>query len=122
MVGVKGIAVFKSVGLHVASDALALGNLAGVPHPAGGALVVSGDDPWSDSTQVPADSRFLFEHLRVPVIEPANPQELKDWVAHAFDLSAASKLYMGMMVTVAAGRWWRHRDLPRKPLAGYFHT
>ncbi len=101
MVGVKGIAVFKSVGLHVASDALALGNLSGIPHPAGGAVVVSGDDPWSDSTQVPADSRFLFEHLRVPVMEPANPQELKDWVAHAFDLSAASKLYMGMMVTVA---------------------
>ena len=31
MVGVKAIAVFKSVGLHVASDALALGNLAGIP-------------------------------------------------------------------------------------------
>ena len=101
MVGVKGIAVFKSVGLHVAADALALGNLAGIPHPSGGAIVVSGDDPWSDSTQVPADSRFLFEHLRVPVLEPANPQELKDWVAFGFDLSAASKLYIGMMVTVA---------------------
>ncbi len=101
MVGVRGIAVFKSVGLHVASDALALGNLAGVPHATGGAVVVSGDDPWSDSTQVPADSRFLFEHLRVPVMEPSNPQELKDWVAHAFDLSVAAKLYVGMMVTVA---------------------
>jgi len=101
MVGVKGIAVFKSVGLHVASDALAIGNLSGIPHPGGGALVVSGDDPWSDSTQVPADSRFLFEHLRVPVLEPSNSQELKDWVAHAFDLSVAARLYVGMMVTVA---------------------
>ncbi len=101
MVRVKVIAVFTSIGLHVAADALALGNLAGIPHPGGGAVVVSGDDPWSDSTQVPADSRFLFEHLRVPVMEPANSQELKDWVALAFDLSTAVKLYIGMMVTVA---------------------
>ena len=101
MVGVKGLVVFKSVGLHVAADALALGNLGGVPHPGGGAVVVSGDDPWCESTQVPVDSRFLFEHLRVPVFEPANPQELKDWVAHAFDLSVAAGLYIGIMVTVA---------------------
>src|ERR1043165_5244974 len=100
MVGVKSIAVFKSVGLHVASDALALGNLAGIPFETGGAVIVSGDDPWSDSTQVPADSRFLYEHLRVPVLEPSNPQELKDWVAHAFDLSVAAKLYVGLAVTV----------------------
>src|SRR5690606_22301579 len=97
MVGVKGIAVFKNVGLHVASDALALGNLAGIPFETGGAVIVSGDDPWSDSTQVPADSRYLFEHLRCPVIEPANSQELKDWVAHAFDLSVHSKLYLGYL-------------------------
>jgi indolepyruvate ferredoxin oxidoreductase len=100
MVGVKGMAVFKSVGLHVASDALALGNLAGIQQPGGGAVICSGDDPWSDSTQVPADSRFLFETLRCPVMEPASPQELKDWVGHAFDLSAASSLYIGYLVTV----------------------
>src|SRR6476660_790152 len=100
MVGVKAIAVFKSVGLHVASDALALGNLAGIPFETGGAVIVSGDDPWSDSTQVPADSRFLFEHLRCPVLEPSNSQELKDWIAHAFDLSVHAKLYIGFLVTV----------------------
>ncbi len=55
MSGLRAITVMKSVGLHVASDALALGNLAGA-HPDGGAVVVCGDDPWSDSTQVPADS------------------------------------------------------------------
>ncbi len=100
MVGVKGIAVFKNVGLHVAADALALGNLAGVPFETGGAVIVSGDDPWSESTQVPADSRFLFEHLRCPVLEPTNSQELKDWISCAFDLSVRSKLYIGYSVTV----------------------
>src|SRR5437868_14687403 len=47
MSGLRGVAVMKSVGLHVASDALALGNLAGA-HPDGGAVIICGDDPWND--------------------------------------------------------------------------
>jgi len=94
----RAMAVFKSVGLHVASDALALGNLAG-PHREGGAVIVVGDDPWSESTQVPADSRFLFRHLFVPVIEPSTPQEVKDYVGAAFKLSQASGLYLGYILT-----------------------
>lgn len=94
----RAMAVFKSVGLHVASDALALGNLAG-PHPEGGAVIVVGDDPWSESTQVPADSRFLYRHLFVPVIEPSTPQEIKDYVGAAFSLSRASGLYLGYIIT-----------------------
>ncbi|MFI5378068.1 MAG: DUF6537 domain-containing protein [Tepidisphaerales bacterium] len=98
MIACRGLIAMKSVGLHVASDALALANLAGV-HPEGGAVVVSGDDPWCDSTQVPADSRFLFQHLRMPVVEPGSPQELKDWVNLCFKLSRASGLYIGYLVT-----------------------
>jgi len=94
----RAMAVVKSVGLHVASDALALGNLAG-PHREGGAVVVSGDDPWSESTQVPADSRFLFRHHQVPVIEPSTPQEIKDYVNVAFKLSRAAGLYLGYVLT-----------------------
>src|SRR5665213_2804520 len=86
MAACRGIAVMKSVGVHVASDALALGNLAGA-HPQGGAVIIMGDDPWCDSTQVPADSRFLCEHLRMAVVEPGTPQELKDWIDLSFKLS-----------------------------------
>jgi indolepyruvate ferredoxin oxidoreductase len=96
----RGIVAFKSVGTHVGSDALALGNLAGA-HPQGGAIVISGDDPWCDSTQVPADCRFLFEHLRIPVVEPGNAQELKDWVDLSFKLSRAAGCYIGYIVTTA---------------------
>jgi indolepyruvate ferredoxin oxidoreductase len=98
MAGCRAIAAFKSVGVHVASDALALGNLGGA-HPDGGAVIVCGDDPWCDSTQVPADSRFLCEHLRMAVVEPGSPQELKDWVALSFELSRAAGLYVGYVVT-----------------------
>src|SRR5229473_2397857 len=94
----RGICAMKSVGLHVAADALALGNLAGA-HPQGGALVVIGDDPWSDSTQVPADSRYLCKHLLMPVLEPSDNQELKDWIDVGFRLSREANLFIGYIVT-----------------------
>jgi indolepyruvate ferredoxin oxidoreductase len=96
----RAIAAFKSVGTHVAADALALGTLAGA-HPEGGAVIVMGEDPWCDSTQVPADSRYLCEHLRMPVVEPGTPQELKDWISLSFKLSQAAGLYIGYIVTVS---------------------
>src|SRR5688500_720071 len=100
MAPMRAICTFKSVGTHVASDALALGPLAGA-HPDGGAVIISGEDPWCDSTQVPADSRFLFEHLRMPVVEPGTLQELKGCIDLSFKLSRAAGLYIGYIVTVA---------------------
>ncbi len=97
-VGARAMIVVKSVGAHVASDALALGNLAGA-HPDGGGVVVYGDDPWSDSTQVPADSRFISRHLFIPVVEPADPQEVKDFVDLALRLSRGSGLLAGYVLT-----------------------
>ncbi|MHC4294371.1 MAG: thiamine pyrophosphate-dependent enzyme, partial [Planctomycetota bacterium] len=98
VIGCRGIIVVKSVGVHVAADALALGNLAGAD-PDGGAVVVYGDDPWSDSTQVAADSRYISKHLYIPVIEPATPQEVKDYVDLAFKVSRAAELYSGFILT-----------------------
>jgi indolepyruvate ferredoxin oxidoreductase len=100
MLPCKAIAVMKSVGVHVASDALALGNLAGA-NPDGGAVTIMGDDPWCDSTQVPADSRFLCEHLRMAVVEPGTAQEMKDWIDLSFKLSRAAGIYIGYIVTTA---------------------
>ena len=98
MHGLRAMCVMKSVGLHVATDALAIGNLAGA-HPEGGVVVVMGDDPWSDSTQVPADSRYLCKHIYMPILEPTTNQEMKDWVDLAFKLSRESELYIGYLVT-----------------------
>lgn len=99
MAGLRAICAFKSVGMHVASDALALGVLAGTQMESGG-LIITGDDPWCDSTQVPADSRYLAEHCRLPILEPSNAQELKDWVAVAFKLGQAGQIFIGYLVTV----------------------
>ena len=95
---VRAMIAIKSVGVHVAADALALGSLAG-PHPDGGAIVVYGDDPWSDSTQVPADSRYISRHLYIPIIEPSDGQEVKDFVDLAFKLSRRGGVFVGYIVT-----------------------
>ena len=105
MAGCRAITAFKSVGLHVASDALALGVLAGTKEGndgsggSSGGLIICGDDPWSDSTQVPADSRYLAEHVRMPTIEPSSPQEVKDWVNLGFKLGKAGQIYIGYLIT-----------------------
>ena len=77
MESIRAVTVMKSVGAHVASDALALGNMAGTG-PGGSAVAVFGDDTWSEGTQVPADSRFIAKHLYMPIIEPSTFQEMKD--------------------------------------------
>lgn len=96
MANIRAIAFMKSVGMHVASDSLAISNLAGTT---GGAVVVVGDDTWSYSTQVPVDSRILARHLFMPLIEPSTWQELKDWVNCAFEISADSNLYTCYLTT-----------------------
>ncbi len=100
MLPLRGIIAMKNVGMHVAADALALANLAGC-HPDGGAVVIVGDDPWCESTQVPADSRYLCEHLRMVALEPGDSQQVKDWIALAFELSRAAGLYVGYIMTPA---------------------
>ncbi|NBB95228.1 MAG: FAD-dependent oxidoreductase [Planctomycetes bacterium] len=94
----RAMVVMKSVGVHVAADGLALANLAGA-HKEGGGIIVYGDDPWSDSTQVPVDSRYISRHLFIPTIEPSNAQEVKDWVDLAFKLSAGAELIAGYIIT-----------------------
>lgn len=103
------LVAMKSMGLHVAADALSVGNFAnpGRPGPGSGTggderagvVVVVGDDPWSMSTATPADSRYLFKHLHIPFLEPATPQELKDWIGHALALSRRTSLYCGVVLT-----------------------
>ncbi len=103
------LVAMKSMGLHVASDALSVGNFANpgeseVDPETGetrypGVVIAVGDDPWSISTSTPADSRYLFKHLHIPFLEPSNPQELKDWMAHALKISQMTSVYQGLLLT-----------------------
>jgi indolepyruvate ferredoxin oxidoreductase len=91
------LVAMKSMGLHVASDALSVGNFANPG--TGGVVVVVGDDPWSISTSSPADSRYLFKHLHIPFLDPSTPQELKDWIKIALQISQKTSVYQGLLLT-----------------------
>lgn len=97
--GLRALAVMKSVGFHVGADGLAIGNLTEIRKPDGGALVIVGDDPWNETTQINSDSRFLSKHLHMPLLEPSTFQEIKDWIKLAFELSGASDLYLTYLIT-----------------------
>ncbi len=103
------LVAMKSMGLHVASDALSVGNFAN-PGPVEvdaitgetrypGVVIAVGDDPWSMSTSTPADSRYLFKHLHIPFLEPSTPKELKDWMIHALEISKRTSVYQGLLLT-----------------------
>lgn len=93
----NALVAMKSMGLHVAADALSVGNFANPG--TGGVVVVVGDDPWSISTSAPADSRYLFKHLHIPFLDPSTPRELKDWIKMALELSLKTSVYQGLLLT-----------------------
>ncbi|MFW9899361.1 MAG: thiamine pyrophosphate-dependent enzyme [Candidatus Thorarchaeota archaeon] len=83
--GCKCLNPMKHVGLNVASDALSVIALNG-PNP--GAMVVSiGSDPGSLGSHQEQNERFYAWMLHLPTIEPHTPQECKDWIKIAFDIS-----------------------------------
>ena len=83
--GCKVLNPMKHVGLNVASDALSVIALNG-PNP--GSMVVSiGSDPGSLGSHQEQNERFYSWMLHLPTIEPHTPQECKDWIKLAFELS-----------------------------------
>lgn len=93
----NALVAMKSMGLHVAADALSVGNFANPG--TGGVVVVVGDDPWSISTSSPADSRYLFKHLHIPFLDPSTPKELKEWIKVALQISLSTSVYQGLLLT-----------------------
>lgn len=98
--GVLGIWYGKAPGLDRATDALRHGNLMGA-HPAGGALVLVGDDPAAKSSSVPCSSELALMDLAVPYLYPADSQEVLDLGLHAVALSRASGLWAGLKIVTA---------------------
>ncbi|MCQ2519496.1 MAG: indolepyruvate ferredoxin oxidoreductase subunit alpha [Lachnospiraceae bacterium] len=84
MSGVRSMCSMKHVGLNVASDPLYTASYIGVN---GGMVVIVADDPGLYSSQNEQDTRMVARAAMVPVIEPSDSQEAKDFIKIAFDLS-----------------------------------
>jgi len=76
----------------VASDALSVIALNG-PNP-GGMVIVVGSDPGSLGSHQEQNERFYAWMFHLPTIEPHTPQECKDWIKLAFELSEKFDLVM----------------------------
>lgn len=82
--GARSLVAMKHVGLNVAADPLFSSVYTGIN---GGLVVVVGDDPSAHSSQNEQDSRHYARAAKLPMLEPSDSQEAKEFVAHAFELS-----------------------------------
>lgn len=82
--GVRAMASMKHVGLNVASDPLYTASYIGAN---GGLMLVVADDPGLYSSQNEQDTRCVARAAIVPVLEPSDSQEAKDFVGEAFRIS-----------------------------------
>ena len=82
--GVRAMCSMKHVGVNVASDPLYTISYGGVN---GGLVLVAADDPGLYSSQNEQDTRMVARAAQVPVLEPSDSEEAKEFVKLAFDLS-----------------------------------
>jgi indolepyruvate ferredoxin oxidoreductase alpha subunit len=82
--GLRSLTAMKSVGTNVASDMLFVLGYTGVR---GGLVLVIADDPHAHSSQSEQDGRFFAPNSYIPMLEPSSPQEAKDMVKRAFEIS-----------------------------------
>lgn len=82
--GVRSLACMKHVGLNVASDPLYTFAYTGV---GGGSVIVVADDPGLASSQNEQDTRMIARAAHVPVLEPSDSSEAKEFVKIGYELS-----------------------------------
>ncbi len=82
--GVRNLSCMKHVGLNVASDPLYTFSYTGVN---GGSVIVVADDPGLASSQNEQDTRVIARSAHIPLLEPSDSQEAKDFVKFAYQLS-----------------------------------
>lgn len=84
MAGARAMVTMKQVGLNVAADPLMSLAYLGVK---GGMVVVVADDPGPISSQTEQDTRSFGLFAKLPVFDPASPEEAYEMIIDAFELS-----------------------------------
>ena len=82
--GARTIVSMKHVGLNVACDPLFTASYTGVN---GGLVVAVADDPSVFSSQNEQDTRLTAVSAQIPVLEPSDSMEAKEFAKLAFELS-----------------------------------
>ena len=82
--GGRALVTMKHVGVNVAADPLFTLSYTGVN---GGLVLVTADDPEMHSSQNEQDNRNYARFAKVPMLEPSDSQECKEFTRLAFELS-----------------------------------
>jgi indolepyruvate ferredoxin oxidoreductase alpha subunit len=82
--GVRVLVTMKHVGLNVAADPFMVFPYAGTN---AGFVLISADDPGMHSSQNEQDNRYFAKMAKVPLLEPSDAQECKDFVKLGFEIS-----------------------------------
>ena len=84
LAGEKALAVMKHVGVNVAADPIFTVSYTGTN---GALVIVSADDPSLHSSQNEQDNRNYARFAKIPMLEPADAQEAKEYIKLAFEIS-----------------------------------
>lgn len=82
--GARSFCGMKHVGLNVAADPMFTMSYIGVN---GGMVICVADDPGMHSSQNEQDSRHYAKAAKLPMLEPSDSQECKDFVKFAYEIS-----------------------------------
>lgn len=84
--GARTIVTMKHVGLNVAADPFMSISYPGVN---AGLVIAVADDPGQHSSQNEQDTRYFGMAAKVPILEPSDSQECKDFVGESLEISEA---------------------------------
>ncbi len=86
----------KAPGVDRTGDVFKHANFAGT-WPKGGVLAVAGDDHSCKSSTLPSQSEYAFQDFEMPVLAPADVQEVLDYGLLGYALSRFSGLWVGLI-------------------------
>ena len=84
LAGAKALVAMKHVGVNVAADPLFTASYTGTN---GALVIITADDPSLHSSQNEQDNRNYAKFAKIPMLEPADSQEAKEYIKIAFDIS-----------------------------------
>lgn len=88
LAGARALVTMKHVGLNVAADPLMTLAYTGT---VGGFIVLVADDPGMHSSQNEQDTRNFAKFAKIPILEPADSEEAKEFFKYGIELSERFK-------------------------------
>jgi len=110
--GARSLVAMKHVGLNVAADPFMTLAYTGVN---AGLVVITADDPGMHSSQNEQDNRYYSMMAKIPMFEPADSQECKDFMKEAYKISEQFDIPVMLRTTTRISHSRSVVDLDNEP-------